>query len=512
MNSDNLQIISYNVQKSHTVMESVINNPITNNVQIICIQEPPKLPENILKTWPGRQSIYPSTHTDTYPYTAIYIQKSLKENIHGIGYIDIPTANITGVRVTFTAGSQPVNFINVYNKHDSQTLMLVGDLVQRFANQPTHLMGDFNAHHPVWSPQSYEKRPEDGTEELVVQLVQQNYSMVNAKGIPNRYGYNSATTIDLYWLSSKVEHFDSAFCSVDNEIDTTSDHRPLHLYMKVDYANKANWDTGKKKLLELTQGTENVEICSPDELDRVALHWTKSITTALDACAPQLQLTQHSKRWWTHELTDLREALKEKWRIKLRTHLPSDILAARIARGVYKRAIRVSKAKCWKDFLDNIKPKKSIKLPDIIPSPFVPPLLKADKSLTASPEEQAQTLFKQLLQGESTNFAPTPLTLSDERPDKDFQDITDWEMSVAVNKMKAGKAVGPDDIPVPALKEFLPIIKPTLIKIANSTMHLGHYPECFKEATCIVIPKPNQKSYREASSYRPISRLTIFRN
>ncbi|EIM19667.1 hypothetical protein WALSEDRAFT_13355, partial [Wallemia mellicola CBS 633.66] len=46
-----------------------------------------------------------------------------------------------------------------------------------------------------------------------------------------------------------------------------------------------------------------------------------------------------------------------------------------------------------------------------------------------------------------------------------------------------------------------------LINVANSSLHLGHYPKCFKEATCIVIPKPNKKSYREASSYRPISLL-----
>ncbi|TIB64027.1 hypothetical protein E3Q24_04469 [Wallemia mellicola] len=64
--------------------------------------------------------------------------------------------------------------------------------------------------------------------------------------------------------------------------------------------------------------------------------------------------------------------------------------------------------------------------------------------------------------------------------------------------MKVGKAAGPDNIPVSAIKEFTPIIEPILIKIANSSLRLGHYPKCFKEATCIVIPKPNKKSYREA--------------
>ena len=522
MNSDNLQIISYNVQKSHTVMESIINNPITHNVQIICIQEPPKLPENILKMWPGRDTIYPSTHTDTYPYTAIYILKSFKENIHGIDNIDIPTANVTGVRVTFNAGSQPVNFINVYNKHDSQTLVLVRDLVQRFANQPTHLLGDFNAHHPAWNPAGYEGTTELETEELVIQLLQNNYSMVSAKGIPTRYGYNSATTIDLYWLSSKVEHYDSAFCSVDDEIDTTSDHRPLHLFMKVEYADaenrkrwnlkKANWDAGRKKLLRFMQEIENEEIRSPDELDQLASHLTEGITTALDACAPQLRLTQHSKRWWTDELSDLRDALKEKWRTKLRTHLPKDILAARIARGAYKRAIRVAKAKCWKNFLENIKPNEVHKAARYvknggIPSPFVPPLLKTDKTLTASPEEQAQTLFKHLLQGEDINPTSALGTRPDDTLDGSFQEITNWEMTVAINKMKVGKAAGPDNIPVSAIKEFTPIIVSILTKIANSSLRLGHYPKCFKEATCIVIPKPNKKSYREASSYRPISLL-----
>lgn len=220
-------------------------------------------------------------------------QEVVQDSIHSIDYIDIPTANITGIRITFTAGSQPVNFINVYNKHDSQTLAIVEEITRRLANEPTHILGDFNAHHPAWNPNDHNIRPELETEEMVAQMIQRNYSLKSPKGIPTRYGHNSATTIDLYWLSSKMVNYESVFCSVDNEIDTTSDHRPLHVYMKVDYADteirkrwnlkKANWEAGTKKLQRLLQGIADEPILTPEELDHKARRLTENITAAIDA-------------------------------------------------------------------------------------------------------------------------------------------------------------------------------------------------------------------------------------
>ena len=80
-------------------------------------------------------------------------------------------------------------------------------------------------------------------------------------------------------------------------------------------------------------------------------------------------------------------------------------------------------------------------------------------------------------------------------------------MPVVINKLKVGKAAGSDNIPVFAIKEFMAIIEPIWRKIENSSLHLGPYQKCSKEATCIVTPKSHKKSYREASSYRPISLL-----
>ena len=121
-----------------------------------------------------------------------------------------------------------ISFIHSY------TLLLVSNIIRQLANHPTHL-GNFNAQHPAWNPTELNIPTETDTEDMVSLLQQYNFTLVSPPGIPTRYGRGSATTIDLYWLSSTVEHFDTAFCSVDDEYDSLSDHRPPHLIIRLEY-------------------------------------------------------------------------------------------------------------------------------------------------------------------------------------------------------------------------------------------------------------------------------------
>ena len=524
MNISTLQTLSYNLHKSHTVFDSFFNNPLTLEVPLIFIQEPPKKPqsENQMRSWPGYNIIYPSTNMDEQPFTGIYIQKAFQEKICMIETIEIPSPNITGVRIKMKEDSVPVNFINVYNRPDSYTLLLVSDIVRQLANQPTHLLGDFNAHHPAWNPTELNTRTETDTEEMVSLLQQYNFTLVSPPGIPTRYGRGSATTIDLYWLSSTVEHFDTVYCSVDDEYDSLSDHRPLHLIIRLEYGadrpykrwnlKKADWEKGKRKLAELLHTEVGEDLLTTDEIERLARHLSNSIVTALNVCAPKLKLTLKSKRWWTPELAELREIRTDRLRTSQKTHLPNDKLMTAIAQKAYKRAIRVAKAKCWNLFLESIqnneihKAARYVKKGNI-PTPFIPPLTKADGSLTSSPGEQAQVLFDQLLKGDNHSRDVPQNSNHLSQLDDTFPEVTSWEVCRALSQLKEGKATGPDGISVTVLAQFWEVLERPIINIARASLRLGYFPECYKTATCIVIPKPHKKSYKNAKSYRPISLL-----
>ena len=522
MNFETLQIVSYNIQKSHSAFDSLFNNTLTSPISIIALQEPPTIPStNHLRKWPQHycDPIYPSTNSETRPYTAIYIKRSFKNKIYSIDQINIPSPNIIGLSIKISQNSAPLTFINIYNRPDDDVLPLIIDLIKRKAHAATHICGDFNLHHPLWNPTHYRTSPEEGAEILVNHIVENGYHIVNPLGVPTRYGNNSATTIDLYLISSHVEHVDQALCSINDDLDTISDHQPLHLIIPTDYYNKeqdqrwnykkANWPKGKQKLQDLLHRNNILPINTKDDLERAASVLTTNITKAIKSCTPPMRITSYSKRWWTEELTQLRKQVKKKRRIAQKTQDEWHKVQFKQARAFYKRSIRAAKSKCWNDFLENIKPNNIHKAAKYVKTnreaaPFIPPICKDDGNFTNSPEELAQTFFKHLLGGTD---AHTNDFYSNFTNTASFHPVNRQELVTAINYMKDNKTPGPDQIPVQAIKEFRSEIEIFLVEIANASIRLSYYPSCFKESYCIVIPKSNKKSYKEAKSYRPISLL-----
>ena len=502
-------------------MDSFFHYDKIDKIQIIFAQEPPRKPNtNTPRTWPNYDLICPQIDiTTTYPYTCIYVHSSVKRQVYKMEELQLNTTYMTGIRIQFEEHSTPANFINVYNHQQDNILPLVTTVAGRYAHEQTHIAGDFNAHHPAWNPLPLDIRTEAETEEMVNELLQHNYTLISPAGVPTRYGYNSETTIDLYWLSRGVENIDTAFCSIDADIDATSDHRPVHLTIARSYQQtnhekrwnlkKADWEKGKEKLVELLHA-ESISVEDEAALDLVAQRLTECIASALDACAPELNICMKSKRWWNDDLTRLRTEFKIQWRVWTDGRLQEDFARYKIKRGVYKRAIRIAKAVCWDTYLENIKiteihrAAKYVNGGRVI-APFIPPLKMADGRETSGPQEQAQVLFDNLLGGDTPDSVRIPHTQTDTGH---FPQITIWETAVAINKLKAGKAAGPDRIPAAAVKQFSGVLAPHITTLANHSIRLGHYPKCFKSATCIVLPKANKTSYKEAKSYRPISLLS----
>jgi hypothetical protein len=67
--------------------------------------------------------------------------------------------------------------------------------------------------------------------------------------------------------------------------------------------------------------------------------------------------------------------------------------------------------------------------------------------------------------------------------------ITVQEVLLNLQKMKLGKAPGPDGIPARILKEFANILCRPLCAIFNSSLREGYIPTLWKEAYITPIPK-----------------------
>lgn len=88
-----------------------------------------------------------------------------------------------------------------------------------------------------------------------------------------------------------------------------------------------------------------------------------------------------------------------------------------------------------------------------------------------------------------------------------FPDITEYEVSQAINSSRGVKAPGSDGIQNLVLKMAANHIVPLLTRVFNASLRLQYWPVTWKQATVVVIRKPAKKDYHDPKSYRPISLL-----
>ena len=70
--------------------------------------------------------------------------------------------------------------------------------------------------------------------------------------------------------------------------------------------------------------------------------------------------------------------------------------------------------------------------------------------------------------------------------------------------------MGRDGIAAGILKYFEDVLVTAMIKLTNSSLRLGLFSKCFKEASMIILKKPCKKNQelQFANSYRPISLMS----
>ena len=84
---------------------------------------------------------------------------------------------------------------------------------------------------------------------------------------------------------------------------------------------------------------------------------------------------------------------------------------------------------------------------------------------------------------------------------------TTEEILSYIQALDATKASGPDGISIKMLKYTATSIAPSIAKLFNISIKLGHFPTCWKTSSVVPIPKSSQ--HNEAANYRPISLLSV---
>ncbi|EAQ84812.1 hypothetical protein CHGG_08826 [Chaetomium globosum CBS 148.51] len=232
----------------------------------------------------------------------------------------------------------------------------------------------------------------------------------------------------------------------ETDFDTTVEDRPSETRFLFKNAPWTEIRTRVAANLERIPWDGNVQ----QQTDRLMA----AVTEAVYALTPKAKPSPYAKRWWTTDLTRLRQTYTF-WRNQARSRrrigqtAPELEQRARMAAKEYHDAIRRQKSSHWNDFLAddaNIwQATKYLQTGSGTMGDKIPPLVRPDDSITEGKAEQAQELL-------TAFFPPLPARIEDEgqRPQRapvHMPDLTMEEIEQKVLSAKPWKAPGEDGLP-----------------------------------------------------------------
>ncbi|KAM4061929.1 reverse transcriptase (RNA-dependent DNA polymerase) [Hirsutella rhossiliensis] len=364
--------------------------------------------------------------------------------------VPVPSADLTAAVLRLEGREVMVVSVYVQGKNDealTNAMELLRDVIDRFRNGTGRrtdvvLAGDFNRHDLLW-----------GGDEVS----------------------DEESTIDLVLASAELA--DELTSCVIHPTEHGSDHRAIQTTFDIRVPER----TFPQRLM--LKNAPWIAIATRVEDELRPLPWTPP---------------PYAKRWWTKDLTRLRRTYTY-WRNQARAQRragqsrPDLEQRAKEAAKEYHDNLRRQKKAHWDDFViegSNIwRAAKYLKPGTEMTDDKVPPLKRADGSITESKGEQAEELL-------STFFPPLPTRIEPE------------EIEEKVMAAKPWKAPGEDGLPAIVWKKLWHVVKHRVWTLFSSSLREGVVPHQWRTAKIIPLRKPDKGDYTLAKAWRPISLLS----
>ena len=387
---------------------------------------------------------------------------------------------------------------------------------------PYLILGDFNAHNKLWGCSKNDKRG------LTIEkfIDRHNLCYLNDK---------SPTHIDAKNLTQSA--IDLSFChpslfldfswSVSDEL-CGSDHYPIFLDHSLAnegqrlprwQLHRADWQQYRKLCQE--QITLETHLFANDPIKT----FTETILNIADKCIPKSS-TDPKKPffpWWNNHCGDAIRRRRKAFNNFKKHPTKNNLINYKQEYAKARRTIRRAKRDSWRHYVSklNSKNNNTKKTWEIVrkiagkhkttPTKY----LKTETGVASSAKEMADALGQTFAKNSSSENYTDEFNKYKEATEKhqiSFHSdntetynnkITIDELETALQKSK-NSAVGPDNIHYQLLKHLPISAKNTLVAIFNSIWETGSFPQAWREATVIPIPKPG-KDNTIPNNYRPIA-------
>ena len=440
--------------------------------------------------------------------------------------IPVPSADLTAAKIRLP--DRIVLMVSVYVEGGSDEALegAVGELdrlIRRFrggtgTRTDIILAGDFNRHDQLWGGEGVSPARQ-GEGDLIVNLIEEHsLCSLLPRGTKTWQSGDMESTIDLVLASAELA--DQLLKCAIHPCDHGSDHRAIETAFDITIEDRpsetrflfknAPWaDIRDRVTATLTRTPWGGTI--QEQTDRLIA----AVTDAVFDLTPKAKPSPYAKRWWTTDLTRLRQAYTF-WRNQARSQRRSGQRSpelqerAKAAAKEYHDMIRKQKSTHWNDFLaDDIniwQAAKYLQTSSGTMGDKIPPLVRHDGTTTEGKAEQAQALL-------AAFFPPLPARIEEEgeRPQRapvDMPDLTMEEVERKVFSAKPWKAPGEDGLPAMVWRQIWPAVKDRVFHLFQTSLRDGDIPSQWRNAKIIPLKKPGKSDYTLAKSWRPISLLS----
>ena len=414
------------------------------------------------------------------------------------------------------------------------------DNLKKQLPSPVIFMGDFNAHHPLWSSTSTIATNVNTRGRIMEKfIVEEDLILLNTK-TPTHFDdfHGSSSLIDLTICQSSV--FLDFNCKVfENRHD--SNHHPVQLIFNSPAENetlyrwnfkKADWP--KFKTLCQKDITDDLFIVGSDEMesynnDKMAV-FSQNLLMAAAEAIPMTSINPKNKPkpWWDDEckkLTNQRHAADRKRR---KNPTPQNRQRVQFLRAKCRRTIKQKKRSTWRQYVSSVNCRTSTKK-----------LWNKIRKITGNYNEKlhhhlvdetgnkitgktaiANTLGEHFQKNSSSsNYAPEFKTIKlkeESRPvnfnlsRKDKKRNHNYNKKFKMRDLKwaikksNNSSPGPDQIHYEILRHLPEETLKVLLNILNELWKNDSFPKSWREALIIPIPKAGRDPL-SPTNYRPIA-------
>lgn len=400
------------------------------------------------------------------------------------------------------------------NWHINDLRRLLADLPR-----PCILMGDFNAHSPMWGSDRYDIRGR--TLELFIE--ESGLTLLNS-GEHTYCNVRSGnfSAIDLTLCSPRLSTI-----MLWEPLDDPhfSDHFPLKMSLNIPKTqlllnqkwiiNKADWEI-------FTRSVRFPEL--PNDIDEAVEVLTSRIIEAANKSIPKTSgnISSKSLPWWNDEIKSAIQEKKHRLNRFRRYPTLENTIAFKKARAKARKLMNESQKKSWEEFVSSMTPETNIKeiwqkIRTITGhrNSLLPTAIKMNGNIVTDPEDISNALADHFESASSSyNYDPDFL-IEKERQElsepnfftnSDLAYNSPFTISEIDNALQScdDSAPGHDTIHYSMIKHLPFHAKEKLLSLYNKIWLERTYPSDWKKATIIPILKEN-RDCNIANGYRPIS-------